>query len=217
MTAPTQDQTFDLDSVFDNAGGGGSGTPSYEWPQQEDPRKKGRFVPIVGGEIKGEITDVFVTFVRDAQTGEAKLNKKNQQMPQVNITIQTDLRNWDGCKSVPLTDPKDPNSPPKDASEDTGERRIYVKYRMLDAVARAIKASPQGKGGPRVGAKLAVKVTDLEYNSNPMYHPLADYQAVYVPPANDPAASVFDQQQPATPAKPANDPWSSATSGEPPF
>lgn len=213
MTTPSQnnEQSFDLDALFDSSGGG-SGAPSFAWPADaRNPRN-----PQIGGSIAGEITDVFVTVVKDAQTREPKLNKRGQQMPQVNVTIKTALRNWDGCKAVPV-DPDTKQELP--ASEDTGERRIYVKYRMLDAVAKAIKSSEQGRGGPRVGAKLAVKLTALQDTGQ--LNPLPDYEARYEPPAADPAADVFNAAQTdgGLRAPAAADPWAGATgaTSEPPF
>jgi hypothetical protein len=199
--APVEQQ-FDIDSVFDSAGGG-SGAPSYEWPSQIDPRNKNRIVPVIGSVVQGTITDIFVTVVKDATTKAPKLNKKQQQQPQVNLTLQTDLRNWDMCKNIPLVDPADSNSPQKDPAEDTGERRIYVKYRMLDALARAIKGSPQQKGGPRVGAKVAVRVKDLTYDKDPLRHPLPDYDAAYEPPVSGPADGIFAQAESAAWTAPA--------------
>lgn len=211
------EQQFDLDAVFD-AAGGGSGAPSFQWP--EDANRN----PQVGASISGTITDIFVTVVRDAQTKQPKVNKAGRQMPQVNITLQTDLRNWQGVKRVPLNNPDDPNSGPKPPSEDTGERRIYVKYRMLDALAKAIKESSQGGGGPRKGARCAVRVSGLQQTS--YLNPLADYQAKYEPPAPTDAAWEQATSQPQAPQQqsytpppatpPANDPWSAANS-EPPF
>lgn len=209
-----EEQVFDLDAVFDNAGGGGGGAPSFEWPTQIDPRNKNRVVPVIGGEIVGEITDVYVSVVKDATTKLPKLNRKGAQMPQVNLTVKTNLRNWEGCTKVPLSDPDDVNSAPADPAEDTGERRIYVKYRMLDAVAAAIQKSDQKKGGPRKGAMIAVKVSDLTYDKDPLRHPLPDYEAQYKAAPEDPAADVFN----AASATQGKDPFAGAsTTDEPPF
>lgn len=206
-----QEQDFDLDSVFDSAGGS-SGAPSFLWPLQQDPKKADRMVPVIGGAIQGEITDIYVTVVKDVDTKLPKLNKNGKQQPQVNLTLQTALRNWEGVKSIP-TDDNDVELPPE---EDDGKRRIYVKYRLLDALSKAIKASPQGKGGPRVGAKVAVKITDLTYSDVKSRHPLPDYEAKYLPPAEDPAADIFNAQPAAAPA--AKDPWAGAAQSEnPPF
>lgn len=216
-TAPEAYSQNDLDSIFDNQGGG-SGAPSFAWPSELGAGNK--VLPVIGGAIQGEITDVFVTVVKDAQTREPRLNKRGQQSPQVNLTIKTNLRNWEGCKSVPVDEETQQPKPP---SEDTGERRIYVKYKMLDAIGAAIKASPQGRGGPRVGARLAVKVKSLIDVGQ--LNPLTDYEARYIPPALDPAADAFSQpaaQVPAQQQPPAQQPdsWAGASNGfgdEPPF
>lgn len=215
MTAPTQntvaEQTFDIDATFDSAGSGGSGAPSFAWPA--DPRNPRD--PLIGGEIVGEITDIFATVVKDAKTKQPKVNKRGQQMPQFNLTIKTSLRNWEGCKSVPVDEE---TNAPLPASEDDGSRRIYVKYRMLDALAKAIRESEQGKGGPRIGAKVSVKVTALEDVGQ--INPLPDYEARYRPaPEEAKNDAAFDQA--AAASGPAADPWASAPSGkptdEPPF
>lgn len=212
-TSTTAEQQFDVDDVFDSAGGG-SGAPSFEWPAElKQPGNK--VVPIIGGQIAGEVTDVFMTVVKDATTKEPKLNKRGKQMPQVNVTLQTTLRYWEGCKKVPIDEETKQELP---ASEDTGLRRIYVKYKMLDAIAAAIKESDQGKGGPRVGAKLAVKLTKLEDTGAP--NPLPHYEARYVPAPVDTAADAFDNATAeAAKSEPAADPWANAAGGgyEPPF
>jgi hypothetical protein len=219
MTDTATEQQFDLDDVFDRAGGG-SGAPSFAWPLQDDPRKPDRKVPVIGGSIQGEITDIYVTVVKDPDKDNApKLDKNGKQQPQVNLTIQTTQRNWEGCKNVPTNE----DGTAKDPAEDTGERRIYVKFRMLDALAKAIKESEQKKGGPRKGAKVAVRVKDLQYSTNLMRHPLPDYEAKYVPPVETPADDMFTQQQDqmaaaASTADASQDPWASAAGGdEPPF
>lgn len=224
-TAPEAYQAADLDSIFDSQGGG-SGAPSFAWPSELGAGNK--VLPVIGGAIQGEVTDIFVTVVKDAQTREPKVNKRGAQMPQVNLTLQTALRNWEGAKSVPVDEE---TGQPKPASEDTGERRIYVKFKMLDALAAAIKESTQKSGGPRKGAKVAVRVTKLVDVGQ--MNPLTEYEAKYVPPVDDPSADIFNTQQqaqapaatPAAPASaPAADPWAQAapaSSGwgtdEPPF
>jgi hypothetical protein len=214
-TTTTTEQAFDLDSLFDNAGGG-TGAPSFEWPKQIDPKNKNRMIPVIGGAVQGEITDIYVTVVKDINTKEPKLDKRGRQQGQVNLTLQTSLRNWESVVNIPTDD--DDNELP--ASEDTGERRIYVKYRLLDAISKAIKESDQASGGPRKGAKLAVKVSDLIYDKDPTRHPLPDYIAKYVPPVSSPADDMFAAEQAKAPAAtpPAEDPWATAVSSdEPPF
>lgn len=180
-------EQFDIDDVFDNAGQGGSGAPSYEWPKQPDPKNKNRNVPIIGGDVVGEIVDIYVTVVKDPQNdNKPKLDKRGRQQPQINLTLQTEYRNWERVVNIPTADDGETELPPE---EDTGLRRIYVKHRMTDAIAAAIKASGQkplpgkkGPGGPRKGAKVAVKVTDLIYSADKLRHPAPDYEAQYKPP-----------------------------------
>lgn len=218
-----EEQVFDIDAAFDSAGGG-SGAPSFQWPS--DPATNHKH-PLIGGTISGEIVDIFATVVKDATTRIPRVNKNGQQMPQFNITLKTDLRNWEGVNKIPLVDPQNPNSGPKPASEDTGERRIYVKYRLLDAISRAIKAAGQKKangdvgGGPRVGAKLRVRLTKLEDKGAP--NPLPDYEAQYVlapeaAPTDGAWETATSNTKPVQQAAPA-DQWAGAVSGgdEPPF
>ncbi len=206
------DQVFDIDSSFDNAGSG-SGIPSYAFPKQDDPKNANRKVPVVGGGVVGVITEIYQTVVKDPDNdNKPKLDKRGRQQPQFNITLQTDFRNWDRCVNTP-TEEDGVTALPTD--QDTGERRIYVKHRMIDAVAKAIKGSEQGRGGPKIGAKLGVKVTDLTYPTDKMRHPLPDYEAQYRPPADSFGDSTFDAAGSA-PADPPAAP-AQAFSEEPPF
>ena len=183
------DQVFDIDAAFDNAGGG-SGSPSYAFPKQDDPRNANRKIPVIGGGVVGTITDIYQTVVKDPdKDNEPKLDKRGRQQPQFNITLQTEFRNWDRCVNVPTAED---GVTPLPADQDTGERRIYVKHKMIEAVAKAIKASEQGKGGPQIGAKLGVKVSDLTYHADKMRHPLPDYEAQYRPPVDTGFDAAFD-------------------------
>lgn len=200
MTGPS------LDDVFAQAGGG-SGAPSYAWP------KDGK-APKIGHVVSGEITDLFLTVVKDADTGDPKLDKNGRTQPQVNVTLQTTLRNWEGVINVP----KDEQGNTLPASEDTGLRRIYVKHRMLDAVARAIKESEQKSGGPKVGARLAVKVKGA-LNTGKL-NPLPDYDARYEPPSGvDEAFRQATESTPRTPTAQGKDPAEATDTwgDDPPF
>lgn len=216
MTQP-DGQVFDIDAAFDGAGSG-SGAPSFKWPKHEDPTGADRKVPIIGGSIVGVITDIYATVVKDPEKKDSdgnplpKLDRRGRQQPQFNLTLQTSLRNWEGVVNVPTAED---GVTPLPASDDTGERRIYVKYKLLEAIAKAIQASEQGKGGPKIGAKLGVKVKDLIYSSDKMRHPLPDYEAQYWPPVESFGDDAFDSAA-AGPA--GSEPAGSApASDEPPF
>lgn len=196
-----------LDDVFDSAGGG-SGAPSYDWPKDgKNPR--------IGAMITGEVVDLFRTVVKDAQTKEPKLDKNGNEQTQVNITIQTNLRNWESVTNVP----KDEEGNELPASEDTGLRRIYCKYRMLQATAQAVRESDQKKGAPKIGGKLAVRVKGLVDVGQ--LNKLPDYEAKYQPPVADAMGDAFDvpaQGAPAAAAAAAAAPVADTGFGsEPPF
>lgn len=199
MTTPQ-----DLDSEFDQRGGGGTGAPSYDFPTEI---QRGKIVPVVGHVVQGQIVDIFATWVKDAQTSELKLDKNGQKQRQINFTLQTEFRNWERAKSPG----KDEDGKELPASEDTGLRRVYAKYRMLDAAAGAVRKSPQGRGAPKIGGHLAFRVKDLIWDEkNKTRNPLPDYEAKYEPPSEldnafDKAGPPAEQSAP-TESAPQNDP-----------
>ena len=192
----------DLDDVFAQQSGGGAGAPSYEFPKVAE---RNKLVPEVGHVVQGEVVALFKTVVKDAQSGEVKLDKNGNQQPQVNITLKTEFRNWERATKPGKDD--DGNELP--ASEDVGERRIYAKYRMLQAIAKAVKEATGKPGAPREGGILAVRVKGLEWppSNQSARNPLPDYEARYTPPApkNEAADSAFAQAAQPEPAAPKQD------------
>lgn len=185
MTQPNQ-----YDDFFDGVGEGGA--PSYNWGP-------------VGDVIRGEVVDQYRTVVTDP-SGNKKTYSDGSEIPQLNVTIKTDLRNWEKCKKVP-TDPE--TGQPKPPSEDDGTRRIYVKYDMRRAVAVAVKAA--GQRSLSNGSILAVKHSgDKPTNKGnplPLYEARYTYQA---PPVDD-----FADQPSAPQGTPAN--AGGGWGDEPPF
>lgn len=185
------------DDFFDGVGGGGA--PSFKWGA-------------INSGIKGEIVDQYRTVVTTPD-GTRKTYDDGREIPQLNVTLKTDLRNWDKVTKIP-TDPETGQEKP--ASEDDGTRRIYVKYDMRRAIAVAVKA--QGERGLSNGGTLAVKKSGEKPTNKG--NPLPLYEARYTPPSASsdffpeeqqaPAAEQQPQAQAAPPAQPAQD-------DEPPF
>lgn len=183
-----------------------SGAPGFQWGE-------------IGTGIRGVITDLFKTVVTEpagpGQQAKPKLRDPSDPkstIPQLNITLQTDYRNWDrvyvdrkGNKGIPTN----PDGTPKPPSEDTGERRIFCKYDMRRAVGQALfDATGSTAGGIKVGGTLAVKYSGEKDTGQVNALPL--YEARYAPPApSDNFDFGVDQGQapaPATPPPPAQPP-----------
>lgn len=218
--------TPNLDSIFEQqAAGGGGGAPSYAFPKVQE---RGKLVPQVGHVVQGTITDIFATVVKDIDTGDPKRDKNGNEQPQINITLETTFRNWEAA----IKPGKDEEGNELPASADEGQRRIYAKHRMLQAIAKAVKESGNS-GAPKVGGKLAVRVKGLVWDEkNPTRNPLPDYDAVYKAPepgqvAADAAFNAAAVTEPATTRPASNglsapaqqpDAWAAAMTGDkPPF
>lgn len=148
------------DDFFDGVGGGGA--PSFKFGG-------------IGSGVRGTIVDQFRTTVT-TPSGEPKTYDDGRPIPQLNVTLQTDLRNWDKVTKVPT----DENGNPKPASEDDGTRRIYVKYDMRRAIAVALQAA-KVTGGLKNGGTLAVKKSGEKPTNKG--NPLPLYEARYEAPA----------------------------------
>lgn len=138
--------TDDFGGFFDEAmKGGGGGAPGFKFEQH-------------GALVRGTITDIFKTFVTimDSPTNEPKLDKNGNKLPQLNVTLQTELRNWEGVIKIP-TDPE--TNQPLPPSEDDGKRRVFLKYDASRAVGKAIAESGASNSDFKVGADLALKYT----------------------------------------------------------
>jgi hypothetical protein len=201
----------EYDDFFEGSGGG---APSF------------KFSGAIGDVVSGEVLDQF-------KTQQTKFGDPNTKLffddgaprMQLNVTLQTALRNWDRVTKVPL----DENDQPKPASEDDGKRRIYIKSDMQRAVGKAIREATGKGGGLRNGGTLAVKLTGFKDVGKG--NPLPLYEARYKAPepgAEDgsffAAGSTPPAQQPASPqtTAPPADPWGTSSgpggsTDEPPF
>lgn len=169
---------------FDGVGGG---APSFAFSG-------------VNSGIKGTVVEQYLTVVTDT-SGNKKHYDNGDEIPQLNVTLQTDLRSWDKVKKVPEVD-----GAPKPASEDDGKRRIYVKYDMRRAIGVALQEA--GVKDLATGGVLMVKQTGEKKTQHP--NPLPLYEARYEPPAASAEFFGGDEQTAGTPASaPSND--------EPPF
>lgn len=172
----------------------GAGAPSF------------KFQGVSSG-VLGTIVDQFKTVVTDPKTGGAKLDKNGNEQAQLNVTLQTELRNWDKT-TKPSVDKE--TGQPKPASEDDGKRRIYVKHRMIQAVAEALQKA--GKPDLENGGTLGVKLID--HQDIGKMNPLPVYEAMYTAPAPKPAREGFF----AGGDDSSGGPWATATQAEePPF
>ena len=113
---------------------------------------------------------------RDFATGSAKFWDDGKPMMQLRIILQTSER-----------DPDDP--------DDTGERALYVKSGMREAIATAVKAAPAK--GLEVGGKLQVTYSGDGKAAQKGFNPPKQYQAKYKAPA---AGSVPLQEPEPAPA-----------------
>lgn len=173
---------INTDNFFD--GVGEQGAPSF------------KFTGINTG-VRGTVVDQYSTFVTEPGSREPKKYPDGNPIPQLNVTLQTELRNWKGIadKSIPKNKETGQPLPP---SEDTGLRRIYVKYQMRNAVGAAIKDA--GATKLETGGELAVKQSGEQDQGKA--NPLPLYEARYAKPA--PSDSFFDG---AGQDQQASDPW----------
>ena len=165
MTSMTPDQFFS----------GVSGAPSFKFTQP-------------GDRVTGKITDLQVVQQRaysPTGLGELKTWPSGDPMMQLNVTLQTDLRD-------PAID------------DDDGKRRIYIDGRRIrEAVKEAF--TKVGKDGLEIGGTYTQTFTGYDPESKNPANPAKVYEVVYAPP--NPTAQFFDQSttshDPANPASAA--------------
>jgi hypothetical protein len=200
----------DEKDFFDGLGGG---SPSFKFSGN-------------GTGIKGTIVDQYRTFVTDTSGNVKTYPKSGEPIPQLNVTLQTALRDWKGVNPEKIPTDVEGNQLP--GSEDDGQRRVYVKYDMRRAVAVAVKGV--GERFMATGGTLAIKQTGVKDTGQPNGLPL--YEARYEAPVQtdggfldgaDPWASATPAPPaaapaaPATPAPAAAPPAAPAPDDEPPF
>ncbi|MEU8035690.1 hypothetical protein [Streptosporangium sp. NPDC049078] len=135
----------------------------------------------IGATVGGRITcQPEVTQQTDLDTGEPKTWSDGKPMMQLVVTVQTELR--------------DPEVP-----DDDGQRKFYVKAKLLEAVRQAVRAA--GAAGLEVGGTLTVQyVADGEAKKRG-HNPPKIYAATYQRPTAV-QANAFLQGAPAAPAAP---------------
>lgn len=184
-----QGATQSVDEFFARSGGG---APSFDFAEP-------------GAQVVGTIVDMQVRQqTKISGPGEPKVflffDDGTPRM-QLEITLQTQLSGWQGVKNVP-THNVNGQEVPKPPQEDDGKRRIYVRYKLKDAVDKALEAA--GKKAPAVGDQLAVRWSGSEQNPKGR-DPIKLYEAQLRPGA--PAADAFfaggQQQAPPPQAAPA--------------
>lgn len=171
--------------------GGGTGAPGFSWGRQSSNDKV-----VLGTSVHGTIVEMAQMQQTDFATKRPLFYDSGEPRMQVAITLQTDLRQWQGITvdSIP-TDEHDQKLGPE---HDTGLRRIFVKNDMRRAVAVASQKAGQK---PRKGGKLGVKLTGFKPTGKGNDMPL--YEAVYVAaPEPEIADSFFDQGQQQAPEQP---------------
>lgn len=126
----------------------------------------------VGATAKGSIVSLDMFQQRDIKTNEPKFWDKEQTQPmlQLRIVLQTDA---------------------KDDENDDGQRAIYAKGNMQQAVREAIKGA--GRDKIEVGGTLAVKYEKDGEKTNPAFDPPKEYKAQYKPPEPAPTSVSTDE------------------------
>lgn len=192
----------DFGGFFDEVlQGGGDGAPGFKFES-------------VNSGVRGVVTDIFKTHVTvfGSETNEAKLDKNGNKIPQLNVTLQTELRDWRGVVKVP----KDENGKELPGSDDTGLRRVFLKYDMARAVGNAIQAAGKKSSDFKVGDELALKHTGTQKMPK---GEMKLFEARYTPGVPT-ADTFFEESKGDQSAAPASDPWGGETPAaddEPPF
>lgn len=173
----------------------GGGAPSFDFEKK------------IGNGVVGTI--VKMEKVQQTKQGDPDTKlwfDKEQTRPrmQLNVTLQTDLRDWKGCKV-----PTDAEGHDKPASEDDGTRRVYLKYKSQEAVGEALRKA--GEKTPKLGGRLGLKLTGIEPNPNGSGN-VHLYEAMYEAPSG---AEGFDFGGDKAADEPA--PKSDSVLDEPPF
>lgn len=150
-----------LDQFFN----GGGGAPSFKFAKP-------------GDSVTGKITDLQLVQQRaysPTGLGELKTWPSGDPMMQLNVTLQTDLR--------------DPS-----LEDDDGKRRVYIDGRRIrEAVKDAYTKA--GTDGLAVGGTYTQTFTGYDPKSQNPQNPAKLYEVVYRPPS--PSAEFFNEAVPA--------------------
>lgn len=131
----------------------------------------------IGDTVKGTIISAETGQQTDIKTGAPKFYDDGKPMPQIVVTLQTDLR--------------DP-----DVDDDDGIRRLFVKGQMMAAVREALR---QAQAKLDIGGTLAVQYKEDEPPKQRSFNPKKIYVAQYRPPApsTDSANDLLGAGEPA--------------------
>lgn len=148
----------------------------------------------IGTVVTGTITEEPVLVQQtEFGNGTPKVDKNGRPIMQMIVSVQTDLRSWDGA----IKPPTDENGIPKPPSDDTGLRTLWVKFKLRDAIADALRKA--GAKGLAVGGKLAVAYTaDSTFNG----FSVKEYQAKYEAPVATAGTDFFGGGQASAPVAP---------------
>ena len=165
---------------------GGSGAPSFKFNQD-------------GDTVQGEVVHMEARQQTDMESGKPLFfDHDGSPRMQLIVTLQTDLRGWQGVGTIPTDKDAGGNDVPRDPSLDDGRRRIYVKSKMQYALMDALRAT--GSKKLNEGDRLAVRQIGTEPNPKVKNgQPVRLYAVVHQP--GNPGASAFfagaAAQQPA--------------------
>lgn len=131
--------------------------------------------PVIGTVVRGVVTAMDKQQQTDID-GNLLTWENGQPRWQVVITLDTDER-----------DPAIEN--------DTGERRVYAKWKLIEAVRKAVRES--GWDGPSLdGGTLAIKFVAEEPPARRGLSPTKLYAAKYTPPPAASTADLMDDDEP---------------------
>lgn len=126
--------------------------------------------PTLGTTVKGKVLRTASSQQTDMKTKEPKTYKNGDPMMQIIVTLQTDER-----------DPED--------ADDTGERNLYVKGNMLNAVREALR---KAHSKLVVGGTLAVKWQSEGEPPEKGFNPPKLYVSEYKAPVADQTDASID-------------------------
>lgn len=134
------------------------GAPTFNFPNEVNKKKD---TLISGSEIEGKVVDTEVTQQTDPENDYApKFWNDDPEKPmwQLVVTLATDLR---------------------DDAEDDGKRRIFAKYKLLDAISDACEEA--GVDNLEIGGYLHVVHDDIIPPDKPTRSATKLYTAKYTP------------------------------------
>ena len=161
---------------------GGNFAPSFKFDQ-------------IGANVAGEILSIDQQDQTDFDDPTKKLyDDRGNVKQQLQIILQTPLRNWQGVAKIPADQETGQPQPP---SMDDGRRAVYVKGWMIGAVGDAVEKATGLRAAPQVGGRLAVRFAKTQPPRSGRGQDMKLYEAVYVPPnPSDPMFQQAPQQQP---------------------